>query len=79
VAGKSFDVVVRDISEGGARIDDIPESWPIDTQVRLRIEGSSADLVGTVARIDARSALVKFSSTSGQDPVLAKLLRQKAA
>ena len=78
-AGKSFSVVVRDISEGGARIDDIPESWPIDTQVRLRIEGSSADLAGTVARIDGRSALVKFSSTGGQDAALAKLLQQEAA
>jgi len=78
-AGKSFDVMVRDISHGGARIDDIPESWPIDTQVRLRIEGSPAEFAGTIGRIDGRSALVKFPSTSGQDAALAKLLQQEAA
>lgn len=79
VAGKPVNIVVRDISDGGARIDNIPESWPIGTQVRLRIEGSPADVAGTVARIDGHSALVKFSSAARSDAALAKLLQQEAA
>lgn len=75
VAGTPFNVTVHDISTGGARVDDIPVSWPIETQVQLRIEGASAALTGTIARIDGQSALVRFTLAGAERSVLDELVR----
>ncbi|TPQ32812.1 chemotaxis protein [Bradyrhizobium guangdongense] len=75
VAGTPFGVTVRDISSGGARIDDVPVSWPIDTQVQLRIEGMSLELAGTIARIDEQSALVRFALAGAEKSALTALLQ----
>ena len=75
VAGTPFHVTVRDISTGGARVDDIPTTWPLGTQVQLKIEGTSAALTGTIARIDGQSAVVRFTLAGAERRVLDELVR----
>jgi methyl-accepting chemotaxis protein len=58
--GRSGRVMVRDVSAGGAMIDEALPNTPVDTPMTLVIEGLSVELTGYVARKDATVTLVKF-------------------
>jgi methyl-accepting chemotaxis protein len=58
--GRSVAVTVRDLSLGGAMIDEALPGIAVGTAVTLVVNGISADLTGFVARKDDATALIKF-------------------
>jgi methyl-accepting chemotaxis protein len=58
--GKSGRVTVRDLSLGGAMIDEALSNAPAGTPMTLAIDGVAAELSGVVARIEEDTTLVTF-------------------
>ena len=75
VGGKLHNVMIRDLSVGGAMIvDDIPDLDAGSAAV-LTVGGIAAELNGVVARNDGNGLLVKFKLTEAAE----KLIRQMTA
>ena len=78
--GRSGTVTVRDLSLGGAMIDDTLPNAPINTPIVLAIDGISAELAGVVARKEHNATLVAFRLSEEAGKVLRGLLSiQQAA
>jgi methyl-accepting chemotaxis protein len=60
VQGKSGKVIVRDLSLGGAMIDEALPTAPINAAVSLLIGGIAVELNGFIARKDGTTTLVRF-------------------
>lgn len=77
--GKSQTVMVRDISLGGAMLDDVASHWPADTQVKLTIDDMSLNLGGVVARSQESSMVIRFSPDEQQQVVLNRVMQTNRA
>lgn len=75
-SGKQQLVIVRDISYGGARIEDVSEACSVDTRVQLKIESIPLNLTGAIARFDGDSAMVRFTLATDQAHALKEFFRQ---
>jgi methyl-accepting chemotaxis protein len=75
VQGKSYRVVVRDLSEGGALIDESMPAAGMGNQIVLSVDGIAAKLKGVVARKDPNATLLKFDLSEEA----AKIIRGLAA
>ena len=77
--GKTASVIVRDISLGGAMIDEALSNVPVNTPMTLMIDGIPTDLVGFVARHDAGATLVRFELSEQASKVVSNLLEPRQA
>jgi methyl-accepting chemotaxis protein len=78
--GRSDRVTVRDLSLGGAMIDEAYPNIPIDTPINLVIDGIAAELNGFIARKDTDATSVKFSLSERTSKIISELmLGRKAA
>ena len=60
IQGRSVSVVVRDLSLGGAMIDEALPNASIDTPITLAIDGIAAEMTGFVARKSEAATLIRF-------------------
>jgi hypothetical protein len=67
--------MVRNLSLGGAMIDNALPDVPIDTPITLLIDGIAAELQGFVARQDATATLVKFKLGAEANRVVSGLVQ----
>jgi methyl-accepting chemotaxis protein len=72
--GKTASVFVRDLSLGGAIIDEGLPNVPLNTPTTLMIDGIPADLAGFVARHDAGGTLIKFELSAKASEVVGRLV-----
>jgi aerotaxis receptor len=79
VGGRSLQVVVRNLSEGGAMIVDAVPGANVGTPVTVRMDGIAASLTGAVARIDQNGTLVKFELTEAVAKLVADLVGNRRA
>ncbi len=77
--GKSVRVTVRDLSSGGAMIEENIAELPVDAPVTLVIEGIAAELAGTVARKNATTTLLLFNLSEQAERVVADLIPGRLA
>ena len=77
--GRSGTVTVRDLSLGGAMIDEALPNTPINTPVILAIDGIAAELAGIVARKEENGTLVTFQLSEGATKVLQSLISIRQA
>jgi methyl-accepting chemotaxis protein len=77
--GRSVKVTVRDISIGGAMIDEAVPNAPVDTPVTLVIDGISAELNGVVARKSETATLVRFELSDEASRALGELVSNRQA
>ncbi len=77
--GKSVRVTVRDLSSGGAMIEESIAELPVDAPVTLVIEGIAAELAGTVARKNATTTLLLFNLSEQAERVVADLIPGRLA
>jgi hypothetical protein len=79
VQGKSRSVAVRDISEGGAMIDESMPDAAINSPVVLSIEGIALKLKGIVARKDPDATMLTFDLSEDEVKVIRGLVAKRAA
>jgi methyl-accepting chemotaxis protein len=80
VRGTSHQVVVRDLSERGARIDRVIPAATVDTPVVMAISGLPVRLDGVIARLHKDCTSIKFNlSDAATTAVRAMLEGQRAA
>jgi methyl-accepting chemotaxis protein len=60
IQGRSVSVVVRDLSLGGAMIDEALPNASIDAPITLVIDGIAAEMTGFVARKSEAATLIRF-------------------
>ncbi|MDU6728266.1 MAG: PilZ domain-containing protein, partial [Bradyrhizobium sp.] len=72
-------VTVRNLSLGGALLEQIPVQLSINTPVALGITGMVSDLPGTVTRVSDRTALVQFTLNTEQAARLTALISDRQA
>jgi methyl-accepting chemotaxis protein len=77
--GKSVRVTVRDLSLGGAMIDEAVPNAPVDTPITLVIDGISSELTGFVARREDAVTLVKFRLSQEANRILSELIPARQA
>jgi methyl-accepting chemotaxis protein len=77
--GRTLSVTVRDLSLGGAMIDESLADAPLDTPMTLAIDGIAADLAGFVARHDAGATLVRFELSAQASKVVGNLVAPRQA
>jgi aerotaxis receptor len=77
--GRSYKVVVRNLSEGGAMIVDALPSLGVNSQVVMTIDGIAASLNGVVDRNDQNGTLIKFKLTEVAQKVVKDLLSGRRA
>ena len=79
--GKSASVLVRDISMGGAMLEQVSAlGLAIDSPAVLTVDGISCDLRGYVARVDGQQVLVRFDLPKHEAQVVSDMIvRQQAA
>lgn len=77
--GKTASVIVRDLSLGGAMIDEALSNVPVNTPMTLMIDGIPTDLAGFVARHDAGATLVKFELSEQASKVVSNLVEPRQA
>lgn len=77
--GKTASVIVRDLSLGGAMIDEALSNVPVSTPMTLMIDGISTDLAGFVARHDAGATLVRFELSEQASQVVGNLVEPRQA
>ena len=79
--GKSSSVLVRDISMGGAMLEQVAAlDLAIDSPAVLTVDGVSCDLRGYIARVDGQQALVRFDLPKQEAQVVSDMIvRQQAA
>ncbi|MBN8992407.1 MAG: cache domain-containing protein [Rhizobiales bacterium] len=79
IQGRSDRVMVRDLSVGGAVIDQNLPSTAINTPVTLLIDGISAELTGLVARKDDGATLIRFELSDAVSKILEGITTRQAA
>ena len=79
VNGAPIAVTVRNLSLGGALLEQIPVQLSINTPVALGITGMVSDLPGTVTRVSDRTALVQFTLNTEQAARLTALISDRQA
>jgi methyl-accepting chemotaxis protein len=77
--GRSGRVMVRDLSLGGAMIDETLPNTPVDTPMILVIDGISAELSGFVARKDETATLVKFKLSEQANRIVSEVVSTQRA
>jgi methyl-accepting chemotaxis protein len=77
--GKSYKVTLRDISEGGAMIDESLPQLAVDGRIVLSIDGVSVRLSGVVARKGPNSTVLTFDSSEDAARAIGELSARKAA
>jgi methyl-accepting chemotaxis protein len=77
--GKSGGVTVRDLSLGGAMIEEALPGAPVDTPIRLVIDGIATELNGFVARKDADATFVKFELSEAASKIVSELVSTRRA
>lgn len=79
IQGRSDRVMVRDLSVGGAVIDQNLPNTAINTPVTLLIDGISAELTGSVARKDDGATLIRFELSDAVSKILEGITTRQAA
>ena len=77
--GKSGRVTVRDLSLGGAMIDEALSNAPAGTPMTLAIDGVAAELSGVVARIEEDTTLVTFELSEHAKRTVGALIATRLA
>jgi len=77
--GKSYRVLVRDLSEGGAMIDENVPDLMIDSHVTLQVDGIAVKLHAVVARNDQNAAFLKFDPSGDAARTIRELVREREA
>jgi methyl-accepting chemotaxis protein len=77
--GRSDRVIVRDLSLGGAMIDEALPDAALGTPITLLVDGISAELNGFVARKDANATLLKFQLSQAADKIVSELISSRRA
>ncbi len=77
--GKSCRVTVRDLSLGGALIEGTVPGAPVDTPIKLAIDGVAGELNGCLARKDADATSVKFEMSEAAGKIVSELLSGRKA
>jgi methyl-accepting chemotaxis protein len=79
VRGRSRSVAVRDISEGGAMIDEDMPDASINSPVVLSIAGIAAKLNGVVTRKELNATMLTFDLSEDETRVIRDLVAKRAA
>ncbi len=79
LAGKSGKVIVRDLSLGGAMIDEALPNAPVGAPITLAIDGISAELTGFVARKSEAATFLKFELSEAANRMVSELLSARKA
>jgi len=77
--GRTIDVTVRDLSLGGAMIDENIAAANVGAQMMLTIDGIVAELGGIVTRKDAASTLLSFTLTPAAEKVVGEFIQLRRA
>lgn len=77
--GRTTSVVVRNLSLGGAMIDEDLSDVPLNAPMTLMIDGIPAELAGFVARHDAGATLVSFELSAEASKVVSNLVEPRQA
>ncbi|WP_257166407.1 cache domain-containing protein [Bradyrhizobium sp. SRS-191] len=77
--GEQISMSVRNLSLGGALLEQIPVRLSVNTPVMLAIAGMISDLPGTVTRVGDRTALVQFTLNPEQTARLTALISDRQA
>ncbi|MGJ4952888.1 cache domain-containing protein [Bradyrhizobium sp. HKCCYLS20291] len=77
--GEQISMTVRNLSLGGALLEQIPVRLAVNTPVTLAIAGMVSDLPGTVTRVGDRTALVQFTLNPEQSARLTALVSDRQA
>ncbi|MGY3454050.1 methyl-accepting chemotaxis protein [Bradyrhizobium sp. USDA 4353] len=78
--GKIINVIVRDLSLGGAMVEHADAAFPAtDRQLELAIEGIGSHLKGAIARTNGRSAVILWKHTEDQKATVEHLMARLAA
>jgi methyl-accepting chemotaxis protein len=78
--GTSAKVMVRDLSMGGAMLENLSLAVAGDSPAVLTIDGVSCDLPGYIARVDGQTVLVRFDLQRHEAKVVSDMIvRQQAA
>ena len=77
--GKSVRVTVRDLSLGGAMIDDVLPNVAVDAPMTLVIDGIAAELKGVLARKDADATLMKFELSEAASKIVSEWVSTRFA
>jgi methyl-accepting chemotaxis protein len=72
--GKSARVTVRDLSLGGAMINETCPGVPVNAPIQLVIDGIAAELNGFMARKDADAALLEFELSGQASKIVSELI-----
>jgi len=79
IQGRALAVNVRDLSLGGAMIEDDLSDAALETPMTLVIDGIPADLAGFVARRDNGATLVRFELSAQAGEVVSRLVTPRQA
>ena len=79
VQGKSGKVTVRELSLSSAMIGEAFPDAPVDTPIKLIIEGIAAELTGFIARKDASATLVKLELSDAANRIVSGWISTRAA
>jgi methyl-accepting chemotaxis protein len=77
--GRSIDVTVRDLSLGGAMIDENIAAANVGAPMTLTIDGIGAELGGIVTRKDAASTLLSFTLTPAAKKAVGEYVQLRRA
>jgi methyl-accepting chemotaxis protein len=77
--GRSRKVVVRDLSLGGAMIDEALADASVDMAITLLVEGIPAELAGFVARKSETATLVRFELSEEASRLVGQLISTRQA
>jgi methyl-accepting chemotaxis protein len=77
--GRILPVAIRDLSLGGAMIDNKLPEVPLETPLTLLIDGIPADLTGFIARHESGATLVRFDLSPQASEVVARLVAPRRA
>ena len=78
--GTSATVMVRDLSMGGAMLENLSIAVSVDSPAVLTVDGIACDLPGYVARVDGQTVLVRFDLPKQEAQIVSDMIvRQQAA
>jgi methyl-accepting chemotaxis protein len=78
--GTSATVMVRDLSMGGAMLENLSIALSVDSPAVLTVDGIACDLPGYVARVDGQTVLVRFDLPKQEAQIVSDMIaRQQAA
>ena len=79
IHGRSGRVIVRDLSLGGAMIDEVLANTPVDTPMTLEIDGIPAELTGVVGRVGESATLVRFELSDQAKRIVTEVISIREA